>query len=72
MKTINWRAQRATTPATCTCPFCERDNIVVDRVTGLRANHYTEPKPGSSRKSKRQREQCKGSGQLYTSRADAT
>ena len=63
MKTIDWRARRAATPASCTCPHCERDNIVVDRTTGLRFDHYTEPKtrPGQKRK------WCVGGGQLYTS-----
>ena len=67
MKTIDWHARRAATPASCTCPHCERDSIVVDRVTGLRFDHYTEPKQSSSRKNKRQREKCVGGGQLYTS-----
>lgn len=62
MKTINWRARRAATPASCTCPWCERDNIVVDRVTGLRVKHRIKPKTQPGQK----HPWCEGSGKLHT------
>lgn len=63
MKTIDWRAMRADTPASCTCPVCERDNIVVDRITGLRAKHRIKPKTQPGQK----HPWCEGGEQLYTS-----
>lgn len=44
MKTINWARVRAATPASVTCNHCLRDNIVVNRTSGLRAPHRIKPK----------------------------
>lgn len=68
MKAINWNAVRAATPASVTCNHCLREHIVVNRVTGLRADHYTEPKTRPGQK----RMRCEGSGQLHTSTPGGT
>lgn len=68
MKTINWNAVRASTPPATTCPWCERENIVVNRTNGLRAKHYTERKKRSGQK----RVWCEGGDKLYTSTPGGT
>lgn len=68
MKTINWDKVRAATPGSVTCNHCQRPNIVVNRVTGLRTDHYTEPKTRPGQK----RVRCEGSGKLHNSTPGAT
>lgn len=63
MKTINWAAVRAATPGTVTCNHCERDNIVVNKATGLRAKHRTKPKTQPGQK----HPWCEGSERAYDS-----
>ena len=68
MKAIDWAAVRAVTPGSVTCNHCERPNIVVNKATGLRAKHYTEPKtrPGQKRK------WCEGGGRHYDSQPEVS
>jgi hypothetical protein len=65
VKTINWAAAIAATPCRVTCTHCGRDEIVVNRQTGLRIPHYLEPRTKAGRKAKRGRTLCEGSNQAY-------
>jgi hypothetical protein len=67
VKGIDWAAAIAATPCRVTCPHCGRDEIVVNRQTGLRNPHYLEQRKKAGRKAKRGRTLCEGSGQLYDS-----
>jgi len=68
VKTINWAAMRAATPPSVTCNHCLRENIVVNRITGLRAKHRIKPKTQPGQK----HPWCDGGGQFYTSTPAAT
>lgn len=63
MKTIDWAAVRAVTPGSVTCHHCQRENIVVNKQTGLRAKHRIKQKTQPGQK----HPWCDGGEQHYDS-----